>query len=87
MKISGPSNKSGVVQPAGRSGGKPAGTSVTPAGGDHIQLSGLAALSQAISSQHGIKLSGLADAVSAGRYRPDASAVSISIIQDSLAAA
>ena len=87
MKISGPTNKSGVVQSAGRSGGKPASTSVTAAGGDHVQLSGLAALSQAVSFQDGIKLSALEDAVSAGRYRPDAGAVSISIIQDSLAAA
>jgi len=88
MKISGPVNKSGEVQPAGRSSGQPASRSVTAPGGDRIQLSGLgAALSQAVSAQLGVKLSGLQDAVSAGRYRPDAGVVSTSIIQHSLAVA
>jgi hypothetical protein len=88
MKISGPINRNGVVPPAGRSGTGGSSTIAQGASGDRIQLSGLgAALSQGASSLHGIKLSGLGSAVSGGRYRPDAGAVSSSIIQHSLVAA
>jgi len=88
MKISDPIVSSGQIQPAaGRTQNRQTKASAATTNADQIHLSGLGSkLSQGVSSQHKANLSGLADAVSAGRYRPDPNAVSASLIQHSLVA-
>ncbi|HUJ49675.1 MAG TPA: hypothetical protein VLW25_05735 [Bryobacteraceae bacterium] len=88
MKISDRINRAAPeVQPVKSTGGRQSSISAPAASGDQIGLSGLGAqLSQGISFEHSAKLSQLSEAVSSGRYRPDAAAVSASIIQHSLAA-
>jgi len=84
MKISDPINRALGIQTNG-AGSRQAKTGGPAARGDQVRLSGLSAqLSQAVSPEQGAKISQLADAVSSGRYRPDASAVSASIIRQSM---
>jgi len=88
MKISDRINRTPEVQTLKSAGGRQAKTSAPAASGDQVGLSGLVAqLSQAVSFQQSAKMSQLSDAVSSGRYRPDAAAVSASIIQHSLVGA
>jgi len=88
MKISDRINRAAPdVQPVKSAGARGSSISAPAASGDQIGLSGLGAqLSQGISFEHSTKLSQLSEAVLSGRYRPDAAAVSASIIQHSLAA-
>ncbi|HTS47559.1 MAG TPA: hypothetical protein VMH05_06425 [Bryobacteraceae bacterium] len=88
MKISDRINRTPEVQTAKSAGGRQAKNSAPAARGDQVGLSGLVAqLSQAVSFGQSAKVSQLSDAVSSGRYRPDAAAVSASIIQESLVGA
>ena len=87
MKISDPINRALGIQTNG-AGNRQGKTSGPATGGDQVRLSGLIAqLSQAVSPEQSAKISQLADAVSSGRYRPDAAAVGASIIRQSMVAA
>jgi anti-sigma28 factor (negative regulator of flagellin synthesis) len=87
MKISDRLNSASSVPNVKSSSGRQAKTPGPSGSGDQVGLSGLARLSQSVSFQHGAKVSQLAQAVSSGRYQPDAAAVSASIIQHSLVTA
>ena len=87
MKISDRLNSAPNVPSVKSAAGRDAKTSGPSGSGDHFGLSRLAQMSQSVSFQHVAKVSELAQAVSRGHYRPDAQAVSASIIQHSLVTA
>jgi hypothetical protein len=87
MKISGATQKTGVIGVSGgaRRGADKTGVSAASAGNDQVQLSGLGKeLSARGSAQRVAKLSELTSAVSAGGYGPEANLISASIIENSL---
>ena len=86
MRISGATQKTGVVEVAGEAGRRAdKGVNAANEASDRVQLSGLGEeLSLSGSAQRVAKLSELADAVSTGGYGPDANLVSASIIENSL---
>jgi anti-sigma28 factor (negative regulator of flagellin synthesis) len=88
MKISDRINRTSDVQTARTGDSRQAKTPGSAKDSDQIGLSALGAqLSRSSSFEDSAKISQLLEAVSTGRYRPDPSAVSASVIQHSLVAA